>query len=88
MRELVRLKADVAKLVATRDGGPHPTAIQLALRHQRHFFDSYEKVPVDYWEPLAFSPPGTPGGHAFDLACKFDEGRIWQQADREGLRRN
>ena len=81
---LSRLKADVAKLVAPRSDGP--TVIQLTLRHQRHFLDSEGRIPFDYWEPLDSGEAGSARREVFELCCQFPETRIWQVADKRGLR--
>jgi hypothetical protein len=72
-------------IVATRGNGRHPTVIQLELRHQRFFLDSAGVIPPDFWEPLDSGEPGSLRRSAFDLACEYDEVRIWQKAERAGL---
>ena len=70
-------------LVATRGGG-HPTVALLELRHSPKFFD--QTAPAYEWEVFDPGDPGTPQRAAFDLTVVYDEERIWQVAERAGLR--
>jgi len=72
-------------IIATRGGG-HPTVMRLTLRNQRFMLDSAGILPDDWWKPLDPGPPDSLRRSAFDLACKYDEARIWREADRRGLR--
>jgi hypothetical protein len=57
--------------------------MQLELRAQRHLVD--EAGGGLDWEVMDPGEPGTPRRECFDLACKYGEPEIWQQAERAGL---
>ena len=75
-------------LIATRHGD-HPTVMRLELRHQRFLVDLGDSggiIPDVFWKPLDSGEAGTPARAAFDLCLEYSEEKIWQQADRLGLR--
>ena len=85
---LSRLKADVAKLVAPRGGGRHPTVARLLFRNQRFLVDLGDSggiIPDDFWQPMDPGEAGTPARAAFDLCLEYSEEKIWPAADKVGL---